>query len=321
MNDNLAPNNQIEALTRINAADMLDNFGLAGLRYGRRLIERLCWPPARVMASQAARFDRRVGEAGLQAAAREWLLSWVNRLDIVGGDHIPTNGGVIVAVNHPGMTDTLACFSSIARPDLHIVSADRPFVRTLGHVAQHLFFVSDQPGERLTMVRQVSRFVQQGGAVLIFPAGRIEPDPAVMPGARESLAAWSDSLGLFVRLAPQSIVVPAVVSGVVYGPALHHPLTRLRRSAKDRERAAATIQIAWQSTGRSARQMQVRIEFGAPLPAADLIPLGDSGQITRAITAAVGRLIDRAANSAASVQPDRAYQSSPQMGLKEEAQS
>ena len=305
--DNLAPFAQIETLTRLNIADMLDNFGLSGLRYGRRLIERACWLPAQILARQAASFDRRVGEAGLQTAGREWLLPQVDRLDIVGNEFIPASGGVILAVNHPGVTDTLVCFSSIARPDLHIVSIDRPFVRMLEHTAQRTLFVSDQPNERLTVVRQVSRFVQQGGAVLIFPAGHIEPDPAVMPGAIESLKTWSNSLGLFVRLAPQAVVIPAVVSGVVYGPALRHPLTRLRRSTKDRERVAATIQVFWQTTGRIARHMRVRIEFGQPLPAADLVPIGDAGQITRAITASMEKLIERAA--VASWQPDRAYQS------------
>jgi hypothetical protein len=144
--------------------------------------------------------------------------------------------------------------------------------------------------------------------VLICPAGQIEPDPAVMPGARESLAAWSDSLGLFVRLAPQSAVVPAVVSGVIYGPALRHPLTRLRRKQRDRERIAATLQAFWQSTGRITRRMEVRIEFGEPLLGADLIPLGDARRITHAITVAVGQLIDRVACGAASSHGNRAYQ-------------
>ncbi len=297
--DSPASANQIETLTRLNITDMLDNFGLSGLHFGRRLIERACWFPARVLARQAAGFDRRVGQAGLQMAAREWLLPYVDRLDVIGADRIPCEGGVIIAVNHPGMTDSLACFSSIARPDLHIVSADRPFVRTLDHIARRTLFVPDRPTERLTVVRQVTRFVQQGGAVLICPAGQIEPDPAVSSGAIESLESWSDSLGLFVRLAPHSTVVPAVVSGVVYEPALRHPLTRLRRSPKDRERVAATLQVFWQSTGRITRHMRVRIEFGVPLPAAELIPAGDAGQITRAIRAAMRGLIERAVDAVA----------------------
>jgi 1-acyl-sn-glycerol-3-phosphate acyltransferase len=297
----------VETLTRINLQDMLDNLGLSRWRPGRAALAWLCRAPARILAEQALSFDRCVGEIGLQAAARRWLLPHVNRLDVIGAQHVPATGGVILAANHPGMTDTLAIFSSVPRADLRLVSADRPFVRALVNIAQRTFFVSDRAEARMSVVRQVARYLQQGGAVLICPAGQIEPDPAVMPGAVESLQAWSDSLGLFVRLAPQSMVVPTVVSGVIYGPALRHPLTRLRRSRQDRERVAATLQAFWQSTGRNTRHMNVRVEFGAPLPASDLIALGDTGRITRAITAAVEQIID-AARPAASLPGAAAYQ-------------
>jgi 1-acyl-sn-glycerol-3-phosphate acyltransferase len=301
----------IETLIQINLADMLDNFGLGNLRPGRGVLERVCRVPAKILAQQAVNFDRRVGEAGLQIAAREWVLPMVNYLDVVGAQHIPASGGVILPVNHPGVTDTLAIFSSVPRSDLRFVSNDRPFVRTLDHVAQRTFFVSDHDGERMTVVRQVARYLQQGGAVMIFPAGHIEPDPAAMPGAVESLQTWSDSLGLFVRLAPHAMVVPTVVSGVVYGPALHHPLTRLRRSAKDREKIAATLQAYWQTTGRIARQMNVRIEFGKPLPAAELAAPGtarSAAVVTQEITSAVARLLVNLKPGETSRLPERAYQ-------------
>jgi 1-acyl-sn-glycerol-3-phosphate acyltransferase len=294
----------VETLTRINLADMLDNFGLGGVRLGRAILERLCRAPARILAEQAIRFDRRVGEAGLQAAARQWLLAHVNRLDVVGAQHIPAGGGVILAANHPGLTDTLAVLSTVPRSDLRLVSADRPFVRTLENIAQRTFFVPDRSGERLAVIRQVARYLQQGGAVLICPAGKIEPDPAVMPGAVESLQTWSDSLGLFVRLAPQTVVVPTVVSGVVYGPALHHPLTRLRRSARDRERVAATLQAWWQSTGRITRHINVRIEFGQPLAAAEL---NARGAVTQEITRAIQVLLEKPKFDVTSQRPERAY--------------
>lgn len=289
---------------------MLDNLGLSRLPIGRDLIERLGQGPARALAEQALGFDRCVGEAGFQVAARQWLLTHVNRLDVIGASHIPPSGGIIFAANHPGMTDTLVCLSSVPRLDLRLVSTDRPFVRILEHTARRTFFVSDQPGERLAVVRQVARYIQEGGAVLICPAGKIEPDPAVMAGAVESLQDWSDSLGLFVRLAPRAIVVPTVVSGVVYRPALHHPLTRLRRLARDRERVAATLQAYWQSTGRITRHMQVRIEFGTPLLAAELTQhglAGNSAAITREITAAVRQLLEGLPSKQTSQLPERAY--------------
>src|SRR5512139_1101373 len=125
----IAVTTSVETLTRINFDDMLANFGLGGLRLGRGILERLCRAGARHLAEQALSFDRGVGEIGLQAAARQWLLPYIHRLDVVGAQHIPMSGGLILAANHPGMTDALAVFSSVPRPDLQLVSADRPFVR------------------------------------------------------------------------------------------------------------------------------------------------------------------------------------------------
>lgn len=282
----------IETLTRINLQDMLDNFGWSHLR-GRGILERLFWAPAQLLARQVIGFDHRIGEVGLANAARELLFQYIARLEVIGAENVPTQGGVILAANHPGMTDTLACFTATPRDDVHPVSIDRPFVRVLPHIAERTFWVSQNPNERLTVVRQVARFLQAGGAVLICPAGQIEPDPAVMPGAIESLNTWSESLGLFVRLAPNSVIVPTVVSGVIYKPSLHNPLTRLRRTQKDRERLAATIQAALQSSGIIKNRMRVKVEFGAPLRAADLISLGDAKVITRVVTDTIKPIIVR----------------------------
>ena len=281
--------NQIEILTRINLQDMLDNFGWSSLRFGRGIVERLFWSPARVLAHQVIDFDRRAGDIGLQAAARELLDKYVGEVRVIGAENVPATGGLILASNHPGMTDTLVCFTALPRNDLYSVSADRPFLRALPNIAQRLFWVSDKTTERMTVVRQVSRYVQSGGSVLICPAGEIEPDPAVMPGAIQSLRNWSESLGLFVRLAPDSVIVPTCVSGVIFGHALDNPLTRLRKKQKDRERLAATIQAALQSAGLIKSRMRVTVEFGKPMRAADLT--GDAASITRAVTDAMTRII------------------------------
>ena len=284
--------NAIDTLTRINLDDMLDNFGLRDLKRGRGAVEKIFWSPAQLLARQVMQFDQRIGEIGLARAARELLFQYVDDLDVIGAANVPPRGGVIIAANHPGMTDTIACFAGAPR-DLHPVSIDRPFVRVLPNIAARTFWVSENPNERLTVVRQVARFLQNGGAVLICPAGQIEPDPAVMPGAVESLATWSESLGLFVRLAPDSVIVPTVISGVIYAPALRHPLTRVRKSQKDSARIAATLQAALHATGWIKNKMQVKIEFGAPRRATDLIARGDAATITRAITDDVKAIIAR----------------------------
>lgn len=285
---------QIETLTHLNLQDMLENFGIAHSRRGRRAIERVFWSPAQLLARQLAHFDSRIAEIGLQDSARELLARYIHHLEIVGAKNIPPRGGVIFVANHPGMTDTLACFAGIPRADLHAVSLDRPFVHALVNVSKRVFYVADDSNKRLALVRQIARFLQKGGAVLICPAGHIEPDPALTRDAVTALDAWSASLGLFAQLAPASLFVPTVISGVVYAPALDNPLTRLRKTPRERERTAATIQAFLQSSGLIKARMRPRIEFGAPLCAGDLRSLQDNMAITRAITHAAKPLLERA---------------------------
>lgn len=281
----------IDELTRINLQDMIDNLGLGRLPQARAVAGRLFHAPAQLLARQVVDLDRRIGEVGLQPAAGERLRDYIGSLQVAGVENVPEQGGVVIASNHPGMTDTLACFTAIPRQDLRVVSADRPFLRALPNLSRRMVYVRAEPGERLAVVRQVARLLQRGEAVMINPAGQIEPDPAVMAGAIDSLATWSESLGVFVRLAPESVIVPTVVSGVIYGPSLHSPVTWLRRRQRDRERAAATWQALLMSLGWIRSSLKVRVEFGRPLPAAELISLGDPAAITAAITAAVREML------------------------------
>lgn len=256
---------QVQALTQINTQDFLAALGVEHLRLGRRLIELLCWLPARRFARQMAEFDRRVGEYGLQVASHATLRTYVKRLEVVGQEHIPTEGPLLVLANHPGMSDTLALFSSLPRPDLRILAAERPFLSALVHVSRYLISVPDDANRRLKAVRQVVGHLRRGGAILTFPAGQIEPDPACMPGATESLRNWSESMALFGRWAPETQIVVAVVSGVVWPASLRHPLTRLRHNQRERERLAATWQILVQTLLPFYRPVNARVAFSPPI--------------------------------------------------------
>ncbi len=293
--------NQLDSLTRINLQDMLDNLGLGRLRHGRGLIEQAFWGPAQRFARTVIAFDQRIGEAGLQTASAEMLSTYTSGLDIIGAENIPLTGPVLFTANHPGMTDSLACFAAINRSDLRIVANDRPFTRLLPALSRHLIYVPDQAGERLSVARNVTRHLNHGGAVFINPAGHIEPDPACMPGAIESLGGWSDSLALFVRRVATLRVVPVIVSGVILPSSLRHPLTRIRRAAKDRERVAATLQLLLHTLRPAYRPLRVRVAFGPALAASDLISSSqgetDAAAIMSAITGAARRLIENVSQS------------------------
>ncbi|PSL81454.1 glycerol acyltransferase [Variovorax sp. WS11] len=235
----------VETLTELNIVDLLDSAGLLRLR-GTPL-SHLFRPAARRFARTAHEFDTRVGEHGL-AQGSAWLMSRMTAgIATSGLEHVPPQGPVIILANHPGMTDTVALFTSLAsRPDLRVIASDRPFLRALPNVARQLIFLPDEESGRMAVIRTAARHLQEGGALLTFPAGEIEPDPATFGPQRAaaSLQTWSSSYTLFARLAPRTQFVPALVSHVISPDAQRHPLTLLRRTPRNKEKLAAALQVA-----------------------------------------------------------------------------
>jgi hypothetical protein len=225
-------------------------------------------------------YDEVVGRSGLQAGGAWAMSRFVRQVEVRGRENLPSEGPLLVVANHPGLSDAIALFSAIPRPDLRVVAAANPLLSALPNTASRLFYVS---GSGLKAVRAANRHLRGGGAVLTFPGGRIEPDPAVLPGAAEALERWSESLDLFARRTPELTVVPAVVSGVLSRRALHHPLTRLRRRPEDRRWLAAVLQ----AMVPALREGTVRVAFGKPLS-----PGGDS--VSRAVVRESRRLIEAA---------------------------
>ena len=281
---------QLNTLIQVNIQDFLTAFGLENMRRGRALLEALCWLPARRFAHQMVDFDRMVGEEGLQSASQRTLSTYASGLEVVGVENVPTSGPLLVLSNHPGMTDTLALFTSLPRPDLRIVAAERPFLNALANVSRHLIYVPDDASRRMGVVRNAVGHLRGGGTVLTFPAGEIEPDPACMPGAFESLRSWSESVAVFARLVPETRVVVAIVSGVIWPASLSHPLTRLRKERKARERIAATLQVLVQTLRPSIRLVAARVAFSPALPAGELAS-ADPAALMQAVTAEAQRLI------------------------------
>lgn len=261
------PAEQLQRLVSTSTPDLLDVLGLGEVRRGRALLNMLCRPAARYLAKQAATYDWLVGERGLQCGA-EWLLRrFADELQVAGQANVPTRGPLLVVSNHPGLTDAVALIVGIARDDLHILAAERPFLRALPCTSAHLIYVPAGAGERAPIIRTAASRLRRGHAVLIFPAGCLEPDPLAQPGALESLGSWSRGISVLVRLAPNAQIVPAVVSGVRSPPTLRHPLTRLRRQPHDRERVSALLQIFV----RLHHTVRVRVAFGPPLSARELM--------------------------------------------------
>jgi hypothetical protein len=265
-------------LLDVNIDDILTALGWQGLPALRALLGPIVRGPALRFAREMTAFDDAVGAVGIRPAARNLLASFARAVRVQGLDQIPARGPVLMLANHPGMTDTLALLASIPRDDLLVLAADRPFLRALRCASPWLLFIPDERARRIPVVRQAITHLRSGGALLTFPAGEIEPDPAVLPGAVDSLGRWSSSSLLFLRYAPQAAVVPVVVSGVLAPAAQRHPLALLRGKGADRERLAAMLQVLVHTLAPSAWRVRVRVDVLRARAAGDLPPGADEAR-------------------------------------------
>ncbi|WP_437893903.1 1-acyl-sn-glycerol-3-phosphate acyltransferase [Sorangium sp. So ce124] len=259
-------------LANLSGAEMVAALGLGGApawvrRAGRAAFAVPSWPLGRVLA----RFDRRTGEAGLHVAAREALAGFGARWRADAAP--PSRGALLVVSNHPGAYDALALMAALGREDLMIVAAERRFLRALPHVSQRLLFVPiDEDGApalaaRSAGVRRALRHLRRGGALLHFPAGRIEADPAFAGKGDALLAEWQPSAGALLRAAAAAggRAAVAIVSGV------HSP--RAKRLAITRwaeRRGITTLAPLLQAALPGFDDVDVRVRLGEARDAAEV---------------------------------------------------
>ncbi len=251
-------------LVRLNLDDLMASLGCG--RLVSHLLRHVLGRTARAFADHMAAFDEAVGHSGeLLAPARALLTDrYVRGLRSGGAQHVPARGAALFLANHPGMTDTLSLIAAIGRPDLKIIAARRPFLEALPNAAQHMIFIDANLGRRVLAAHAAAAHVKSGGAVLTFPAGCIEPDPDVAPGAAQSLEAWADSARFVTQLAPETVIVPTLVRGVIWRKTAHHWLTRLQRCPADREKRAAALQLM-AMIAFNLKPTAVAVHFSAPL--------------------------------------------------------
>lgn len=258
----------LDILTQINLDDLVTAFGWTDRPLLSRLLRRLFLRPARDFARQLLGFDASIGTLGLADASRQILRHYVHDVHVFGRDNLPASAFLALS-NHPGMTDTLSLFAAFNRPNLKIIALDRPFLNALPNTEKQLFYVKDDSAARMTLVRQVASHLRAGGAALTFPAGHIEPDPDVYPGAVESLNDWTDSVGVFLRMSPESPVVPVLVRGVVRQNSARHPLLKTRKTKEEREKLTAALQLLAHVVFKQ-KDVHVRVQIGKPIYRRDL---------------------------------------------------
>lgn len=254
--------NQLDTLTGILAREGAEALGWEHGRPGGAAARALLRPAARRVAREFVATDGAFGSQAIPDAARWTLDHFSASVEVAGLDRVPRSGGILLVANHPGLTDAVALLAALDRPDVRIVAADYPFLRAMRGLGPYLIFLGATGASQLGWIRAVTRDLRRGSVVLLFPAGRLEPDPAIL-GAEGALLPWSASVDVIRRLAPEAHIVPAAVSGVLSPRAFAHPFTRVRRTARDRQRVATLVQMI----SPRYRGISARIAFGAPLAA------------------------------------------------------
>jgi len=244
-------------LTRYNLDDVVVAFAAQQRPLRRIIVRALAWLPAHRLAQTLVDADGLAATAGLPAACALLIERIAGTSDIIGAAQIPTTGAVVCVANHPGLVDVAGLCVAIGRQDIRIIAAERPLLQALPGFTQHLISVPESGPGRAHALRAAVRHLRAGGALLTFPAGRIEPDPAVQTDAHATLPLWSDMPATLRRAVPGVPLVAMLASGVTSARALSNPLVQRVPVRRDREWLAATLQliIPWYK----ARVVRIRV--------------------------------------------------------------
>lgn len=240
------PQSRVSALTHYITDEIIKALGFSDQGWIRKVLGPVFYTPARRFSQVAADFEADLEIYGFNQATKRLLTRFAKQIDVRGVENIPSEGPLLVASNHPGTYDSVAISASLAREDLKIIATGVPFVQELKIVRQHLIYATRETYDRMLTVRNAIRHLRAGGALLIFPSGVIDPDPAVIPGASAALDRWSASLEIFLRQAPDTQLLLSIVSGVLSPTWIRNPLVHLRKQALDQRRLAEFFQIMQQ---------------------------------------------------------------------------
>jgi hypothetical protein len=264
-----------EALTQYITDEIFKFFKQTPQSWARRTFGPLFRLPTHRFAQLAVTFDRLVEEYSFREAALRVLPVFTQGFEAINVENIPHEGPLLITSNHPGTCDSLVIAASIPRPDLKIVATGVPFIQGLRNAADHLIYCTLDVHERMMVVRSVIRHLKEGGAVLIFPTGCVDPDPALSSEAINDLGKWSPSIEIMLRHVPQTRVLVSIVSGVLSARWRWNPLVRLVGDDHKQRSLAEALQIIQQMIYPNTLGVTPRVTFSNPLTTEDLAGMGE----------------------------------------------
>jgi hypothetical protein len=264
--------------------------------------------PTRRFARIMADVDAAVALGGPSAGCQVMLDALGVQTKSAGVENIPSTGPAIILANHPGAYDSMAIGSLIPRPDLNVIVAKTRLYQVLPHIHPHMHYASQDRSESMTALRQATQHLQEGGMLLQFGSGLIEPDPALFPIDETVFERWSPSIEILLRKVPGLQIVPTIASNVLLKRFAQHPFTRLRKGAMDQRRLAEFMQIIQQLIFPKSVEAKPNVSFGTPFTLNTLDP---SGTQRRLIPAVLKRVKDELDHHLTLFQHRFSTQSSP----------
>jgi hypothetical protein len=208
--------------------------------------------------------NERIASEGISKGAQWTHTQLVDEVHYHGQETIPQQGPLLVVSNHPGATDSVCVTAGLGRDDLKIIASEVPFYRMLPEISAHFIYTTKDQHARMASFRNSLRHLKNGGAILLFATGKIDPDPLVMPGAVAELEFWSESINVFLQMLPDLPVVLSITSGVVSKKYATHPIMRLRQKPIDKRRLAEFLQVLTQMVFGSKLNLHPYVTFSQP---------------------------------------------------------
>jgi 1-acyl-sn-glycerol-3-phosphate acyltransferase len=208
------------------------------------LLRRLLTPAARRFTRILVEFDTSSKYLGADGASRRVFPLFFTQMAVRGADNIPRSGPLILAANHPGGMDFIAIAGHAGRDDLKIISSEVDFLQRLPEARRYLIDLPDDARARFAALKEALAHLQQGGMLLLFPTGSIDPDPHYFSNPVEHIGRWSQSLEVFLRKVPGLQVVPVISSQAIGEVFLfRNPLVQAQKTRVDRQRLAEFLQV------------------------------------------------------------------------------
>ncbi|RPI30168.1 MAG: hypothetical protein EHM70_14545 [Chloroflexota bacterium] len=241
--------------------------GVMGLRGKRWALPPLRWvfgPAVRKVSTLLAELDREIARCGWYAAMQAFSRNFVRGVKTSGAEYIPEKGPLIAVSNHPGAYDVIALSAAIPRDDLKIVSSDVAFIRCLPAVYEHFIPLARDTAGRSAVVRSALRHLNAGGALLIFPRGEVEPDPALWPESSPDFERWSPSIELMARKTLHLNILAALSSAMLSRKWFYHPIPGLWKKPEQRQKIAEIFQAAQSLLASTPSPVDPCIAFARP---------------------------------------------------------